>query len=122
MFSVMQMKAWLSENGIEADSFDKKIKTGGKRYKWHLSTVRGILRNEKYMGDALLQKTITTDFIEKIRIKNDGTVPQYYVKDSQEPIIARDIFTQVQEELILFVVWNILFLVSVTVKLFTERL
>ena len=83
-------------DGLERD----KIKTGGKRYKWHLSTIRGILRNEKYMGDALLQKTITTDFIEKIRIKNDGTVPQYYVKDSQEPIIARDIFTQVQEEMV----------------------
>ena len=83
-------------NGLEKD----KIRTGGKRYKWHLSTIRGILRNEKYMGDALLQKTITTDFIEKIRIKNDGTVPQYYVKDSQEPIIARDIFMLVQEEMI----------------------
>ena len=83
-------------DGLERD----KIKTGGKRYKWHLSTVRGILRNEKYMGDALLQKTITTDYIEKIRIKNDGTVPQYYVKDSQEPIIAREIFAQVQEEMI----------------------
>ena len=83
-------------NGLEKD----KIMTGGKRYKWHLSTIRGILRNEKYMGDALLQKTITTDFIEKIRIKNDGTVPQYYVKDSQEPIIARDIFMLVQEEMI----------------------
>ncbi len=82
--------------GLERD----KIKTGGKRYKWHLSTVQGILQNEKYMGDALLQKTITTDFIEKTRIKNDGSVPQYYVKDSQEPIIARDIFTQVQEEMI----------------------
>lgn len=52
------------------------------------------------MGDALLQKTITTDFIEKTRIKNDGSVPQYYVKDSQEPIIPRDIFTQVQEEMV----------------------
>lgn len=83
-------------NGLGKD----KIMTGGKRYKWHLSTIRGILRNEKYMGDALLQKTITTDFIEKIRIKNDGTVPQYYVKDSQEPIIARDIFMLVQEEMI----------------------
>ena len=83
-------------DGLERD----KIKTGGKRYKWHLSTVRGILRNEKYRGDALLQKTITTDYIEKIRIRNDGTVPQYYVKDSQEPIIARDIFAQVQEEMI----------------------
>lgn len=82
--------------GLEHD----KIKTGGKRYKWHLSTIRGILRNEKYIGDALLQKTITTDFIEKIRIKNDGTVPQYYVKDSQEPIIKKDIYTAVQEEML----------------------
>lgn len=77
-----------------------KIKTGGKRYKWHLGTVKGILRNEKYMGDALLQKTITTDFIEKTRIKNDGTVPQYYVKDSQEAIIPRDVYMQVQEEMV----------------------
>ena len=82
--------------GLERD----KIKTGGKKYKWHLSTAQGILRNEKYIGDALLQKTITTDFIEKTRIKNDGSVPQYYVKDSQEAIIPRDIFTQVQEEMV----------------------
>lgn len=82
--------------GLERD----KIKTGGKRYKWHLSTVQGILQNEKYIGDALLQKTITTDFIEKIRIKNDGSAPQYYVKDSQEAIIPRDIFAQVQEEMV----------------------
>ena len=82
--------------GLERD----KIKTGGKRYRWHLSTIQGILQNEKYMGDALLQKTITTDFIEKTRIKNDGSAPQYYVKDSQEAIIPRDIFTQVQEEMV----------------------
>lgn len=82
--------------GLERDH----IKTGGKRYKWHMSTVRGILSNEKYIGDALLQKTITTDFIEKTRIKNDGTVPQYYVKDNHEAIISRDVFTQVQEEIL----------------------
>lgn len=83
-------------DGLERD----KIKTGGKKYKWHLSTVKGILQNEKYIGDALLQKTITTDFIEKTRIKNDGSVPQYYVTGSQEAIIPRDLFTQVQEELL----------------------
>ena len=82
--------------GLERD----KIKTGGKKYKWHLSTVQGILRNEKYIGDALLQKTITTDFIEKVRIKNDGTVPQYYVKGSQEAIIKKDVYTAVQEEMV----------------------
>ncbi len=47
-----------------------------------------------------LQKTITTDFIEKTRIKNDGSFPQYYVKGSQEPIIKRDLYVQVQEEMI----------------------
>lgn len=83
-------------NGLERD----KIKTGDKRYKWHLSTIQGILQNEKYIGDALLQKTITTDFIEKTRIKNDGSYPQYYVTGSQEAIIPRDIFTQVQEEMV----------------------
>lgn len=82
--------------GLERDH----IQTGGKKYKWHMSTIQGILQNEKYIGDALLQKTITTDFIEKTRIKNDGTVPQYYVKDSQEAIIPRDIFAQVQEEIL----------------------
>ncbi|MBD3948433.1 recombinase family protein [Tuanshanicoccus lijuaniae] len=81
--------------GLEKDG----ILTGGKKKKWHLSTIQGILQNEKYMGDALLQKTITTDFIEKIRIKNDGSAPQYYVKDSHEPIIPKDIFVQVQEEI-----------------------
>lgn len=63
------------------------------------NTVHGILKNEKYMGDALLQKTITIDFIEKVRIKNDGSAPQYYVTDNHEPIIPRNIFHQVQEEI-----------------------
>ena len=84
------------KNGLERD----KIMTGGKKYTWHISTIQGILQNEKYIGDALLQKTITTDFIEKTRIKNDGSFPQYYVKGSQEPIIKRDLYVQVQEEMI----------------------
>lgn len=42
---------------------------------WTASTVRGILRNEKYMGDALLQKTVTTDFFTKKRVQNNGIVP-----------------------------------------------
>ena len=81
--------------GLEADG----ILTGGKHAKWYQSTVKNILVNEKYMGDALLQKTITTDFMEKTRIKNDGSLPQYYVKDNHEAIIPKDIYTQVQEEM-----------------------
>ena len=49
------------------------------RVKWAVSTVQSILRNEKYKGDALLQKTYCVDFLEKRMIKNDGKVPQYYV-------------------------------------------
>ena len=59
-----------------------------------------VLRNEKYIGDALLQKTYTTDFLTKKRIKNNGTIPQYYVEGDHEAIIPKDIFLLVQEELV----------------------
>ena len=81
--------------GLEADG----ILTGAGKTKWHTSTINKILRNEKYIGDALLQKTYTTDFLTKKRIKNNGTVPQYYVEGNHEAIIPKDIFLLVQEEL-----------------------
>ena len=49
-------------------------------------------------GDALLQKTYTVDFLNKKRIVNDGIVPQYYVKNSHEAIVSREVFYAVQEE------------------------
>lgn len=64
------------------------------------STINKILRNEKYIGDALLQKTYTTDFLNKTRVKNNGIVPQYYVEGNHEAIIPKDIFLRVQEELV----------------------
>ena len=82
--------------GLEADG----ILNGAGRKKWHTSNINQILRNEKYIGDALLQKTYTTDFLTKKRVKNHGIVPQYYVENSHEAIIPREIFMQVQEELI----------------------
>jgi site-specific DNA recombinase len=82
--------------GLEADG----ILTGAGKEKWHTSTINKILRNEKYMGDALLQKTYTTDFLTKKRIRNNGTVPQYYVEDDHEAIIPKELFMQVQEELV----------------------
>jgi len=59
-----------------------------------------ILTNEKYIGDALLQKTYTTDFLTKKRIKNNGTVPQYYVEGNHEAIIPKDLFLLVQKEFV----------------------
>lgn len=82
--------------GLEADG----ILNGAGNKKWHTSNINQILRNEKYIGDALLQKTYTTDFLTKTRVKNHGLVPQYYVENSHEAIIPREIFMQVQEELI----------------------
>lgn len=82
--------------GLEADG----ILTGAGKTKWYTSTINKILRNEKYIGDALLQKTYTTDFLTKKRIKNNGTVPQYYVEGDHEAIIPKDIFLLVQEELV----------------------
>ncbi len=82
--------------GLEADG----ILTGAKNSKWHTSTINKILRNEKYIGDALLQKTYTVDFLSKKRIKNNGIVPQYYVENSHEAIIPKNIYMRVQEELV----------------------
>lgn len=53
-----------------------------------------MLRNEKYMGDALLQKTYTVDFMTKKKVMNKGIVPQYYVEDDHEAIIPKDLFTE----------------------------
>ena len=82
--------------GLERDG----ILTGAGGKKWHTSTINKILRNEKYIGDALLQKTYTTDFLNKTRVKNNGLVPQYYVEGDHEAIIPKDIYLQVQEELV----------------------
>ena len=82
--------------GLEADG----ILTGAGKTKWWTSTINKILRNEKYIGDALLQKTYTTDFLNKTRVKNNGIVPQYYVEGNHKAIIPKDIFLRVQEELV----------------------
>ena len=63
------------------------------------STVRSILTNEKYRGDALIQKEYTADFLDKKRRKNTGEIPQYYVEEHHEAIIPPDLFDFVQSEM-----------------------
>ena len=82
--------------GLEADG----ILTAAHKPKWRPETLRKILQNEKYIGDALLQKTYTVDFLSKKRVVNNGIVPQYYVENNHEPIIPREIFMQVREEMV----------------------
>ena len=68
---------------------------------WNKMTVRHILRNEKYAGDLLLQKTYRLDHISKKQMINHGELPMYSVSNAHEAIIDRDTFEQVQQELML---------------------
>lgn len=63
------------------------IKSPGGSSRWGVNTVVSILQNEKYKGDALLQKTFVTDFLSHKAKKNEGELTQYYVKDSHPYII-----------------------------------
>ena len=81
--------------GLERDG----ILTARGNSRWHDTSIRRILENEKYMGDALLQKTYTVDFLQKKRDKNHGELPQYYVEDSHEAIIPKETFLLVQKEI-----------------------
>lgn len=76
------------------------IKTAAGSVHWLPSTLAKILKNEKYIGDALLQKTVTVDFLTKKRVVNRGIAPQYYVEGSHEAIIPKDLFLRVQEEMV----------------------
>ena len=62
------------------------------------STISGILENEKYYGDALLQKTITIDFLRHKRVDNKGQAEQYIIEGNHPPIISKEIFDRVQAE------------------------
>lgn len=84
---------------IAADLTADQIPTPmGKRH-WSISTINSILRNEKYKGDALIQKTFTVDYLSKKVKKNEGEIPQYYVTGHHEPIIDPTIWDRVQTEL-----------------------
>lgn len=79
---------------LEADG----IKTVTGNTVWQATVIDKMLANEKYMGDALLQKTYTVDFLTKKKVINKGIVPQYYIENDHEPIIPRELFHRVQEE------------------------
>lgn len=77
----------------------KGLTTKGSGSPYRKAVVQRILTNEKYTGDALLQKTYVTDCITKKTRKNNGELPMYLVKNHHEPIISRSDFNRVQEEM-----------------------
>ena len=82
-------------NHLTADG----IPTPGGKTVWGKGVVLSILTNEKYKGDALLQKVFTEDFISKKKVKNTGQVPQYYVEGNHEAIVSAETFDLVQEQI-----------------------
>ena len=85
-----QIKRELEEDGVP---------TAQGVERWSPSIIHNILTNEKYIGDALLQKTYVTDCITKKVKKNRGERTMYYVENSHPAIVARDLFNQVQQEM-----------------------
>ncbi len=77
----------------------KGLTTKGSGSPYRKAVVQRILTNEKYTGDALLQKTYVTDCITKKTRKNNGELPMYLVKNHHEPIISRSDFNRVHEEM-----------------------
>ncbi len=86
-------------SGIAKHLTINKIPTPGGKEVWQQSTVFNILRNEKYKGDAILQKSFTVDFLTKKKKINEGEVPQYYVENSHPAIITPEVFDLVQHEI-----------------------
>ena len=88
--SLRQIKDWLeSQNILNVDS----------KPEWTLGTIKGILTNEKYCGDALLQKTFIQDCISKKVIRNTGQLPQYLIQNCHQGIVSRQTYDSVQAEM-----------------------
>lgn len=84
---VRKIKKYLEEHGI-------KTVTG--KTEWSTSTIDRMLSNEKYIGQVLMQKTYTPDFLTGKQVNNQGQIAMYLVEDAHEPIIGKDIFDKVQ--------------------------
>ena len=81
-------------DALNADSIPAK---GGKE--WRESTVRGIITNEKYCGDVLMQKTFKTDILSGKISKNTGQLPMYFIQNNHPGIVSRETYQAVQAEL-----------------------
>ena len=81
-----------SLNSIARLLKEKGIKTIRGNIEWNVNSIRTILINEKYIGDAMAQKTFTTDYLTKTRKENQGELQKYYVENAHEAIIPREVF------------------------------
>ena len=68
----------------------RHYKTGAGKDKWIQSTIQGILRNEKYKGDLMLQKTVTLSYLDHKKVDNKGQARKYYIENNHPPIVTRE--------------------------------
>lgn len=87
----------MSTGRIARILMDENVPSPTGRPRWFAQTVDSILKNEKYKGDALRQKTYTRDFLSKEKLTNTGELQQYYISEHHEAIIPQRIFSLVQE-------------------------
>ena len=85
---VRKIKRYLEEHGI---------KTAKGKEVWSTSTIDCMLSNEKYIGQVLMQKTYTPDFLTGKQEKNDGALSMFLVENAHEAIIDKETFEKVQK-------------------------
>ena len=98
---VVRMLFSLYRKGVALPAIVDQLNKAGvpspRGTKWTATTVQGILKNERYVGDTVLQKYISLDHISHKCVRNDATeVPSYYVRNSHVPVVDRHTFDQVQ--------------------------
>ena len=87
-YSTIRLRDYLEVSGIAAPM----------GVDWHPGTIQSMLSNEKYKGDALLQKRVTVDYLTKKSKKNEGEAPQYYIEGAHPAIVSKEVWQLVQEE------------------------
>ena len=98
---VKQIFNWYNEGyGLQAiaDTLNSMaVPSSQTAERWHASSVKYVLSNERYIGDALFQKKYRTETLPTMQKRNRGEKPKYYVQSVNTPIIDKDIFYSVQE-------------------------
>lgn len=84
--------------GIAKELNDEGVPSPSKKTAWSEATLRGLLKNERYCGDVILQKTYVTDPISKKVKQNNGELPKVYIKNNHAPIVSREQYEKAQQE------------------------
>jgi len=90
-------------SGMGKNAIVKKLRERGVPTKanrnWQVNTIYTILRDEKYTGQLIMQKTFRSDHLNKIKKVNNGELLQYCIDENHPAIISNDIFEMVQQEI-----------------------